>query len=332
MIGFAAVLAREPTVIHFVADGGAHSESIPAGMVRRLERDDLFIGTSITSDHPVALFVGAPMALMPYNQGAADSIISQVPPVEAWRSEYAVVGYPPRKRDVEDPALFRLVAAKAGTELAYDPIKPAGAPDRLDAGGLAVFQSATPFVVRSQDAQHPFYVSVAMTGGVTVCEVIPPSPEDVDAGKDVETTYRECIGDPELIAVPPPAEFATRFAFVAPHHYPATHLVLVRKKTTVGTFADVTLDCAGVVAGWQPIDSAGLYQTVTVPLSQADYAPQIYPGGSCGIGPHTMSSTGALSGFLWGWSHTHASAPHDDGRTRSYGFALYGIDPDRIVH
>ena len=76
-----------------------------------------------------------------------------------------------------------------------------------------------------------------MTGSLRVCEVVPPSDEELDAGKG-ETIYRECIGDPELISVPPPSELATRFAFVAPHYYPATHLVLVRKRTVAGTFAD----------------------------------------------------------------------------------------------
>ncbi|MBX3203487.1 MAG: IgGFc-binding protein [Labilithrix sp.] len=331
MVGFAAVLAKEPTRIEFAVDGGVEAEVIPGGWVRRLERDDLFIGTPIKSDHPVGLFVGAPMALMPYNVGSADNIISQVAPPSAWGSEYAAVGYPPRKRDLDDPALFRIVAANAGTALTYDPARPPGAPERLEAGQLAVFKSASAFVVRSQDTAHPIYVSVAMTGSVTACEIVPPPPDERDAGEG-DTIYRECIGDPELVSVPPPAEFATRFAFVAPHYYPVTNLVLVRKRAASGNFADVTLDCAGVIQGWKPIDDGGIYETVTLPLSAGNYEPQAYPGGSCGLGPHTLSSSGPVSGYLWGWSHAGADPnPDDDGRARSYGFALYGIDPDKII-
>ena len=85
MIAFAAVLAIKPTHIQFAVDGGVGTEMVPSGVVRRLERDDLFIGTRIVSNHPVGLFVGAPGALMPYNVGLADNIISQVAPPEAWK-------------------------------------------------------------------------------------------------------------------------------------------------------------------------------------------------------------------------------------------------------
>lgn len=329
MAAYAAFLAVEPSVITFTSDGGTRSEMVRAGAARRVSRDDLFIGTRFSSDHPIGLVVGAPVALMPYNVGAGDNIISHVSALDSWGTEYAAVGYPPRRPGLDDPALFRIIAAGSGTRLTYDPIRPVGAPERLGEGELAVFTSSTPFVVRSQDSAHPFYVSVAMTGGVTACEIVPPSDEDLDAGKG-ETVYRNCLGDPELVAVPAPSEFATRFAFVAPHHYPAAHLVLVRKRAKDGEFADVTLDCAGVVEGWTPIDSAGQYQTVTLPLSLGNYAPQVYPGGSCGIGPHTMSSRGPMSGFLWGWGQPDV-IDGDDGRARSYGFALYGIDPERLV-
>ena len=160
---FAALIAAEPTSVTVATDAGTETYRLKAGELYRVGRDDLHIGSAITADHPIGVFVGAPLAFIPYNVAFANQILTQIPPTGAWATEYAVTGHPqrrPGKKD--DPSLFRIVAAKAGTTFEYDPSPPLGAPASLDAGGLAVFGSSTPFVVRSQDAEHPFYVSVSM--------------------------------------------------------------------------------------------------------------------------------------------------------------------------
>jgi|GEM_PF-4434293 len=42
-----------------------------------------------------------------------------------------------------------------------------------------------------------------------------------------------------------------------------------------------------------------------------------------------MSSDVPFSAFLWAWTHEGVDglADRDDGSGRSYGFAIYGLDP-----
>jgi hypothetical protein len=224
------------------------------------------------------------------------------------------VRYPNRYEDAPDVAIYRLIAEKDGTMLTYEPSPPEGAPEKLDAGQLGVFITGESFVVRSQDDAHPFHATVAMTG----CEQVQPERERITgiAGR----------GDPELVSLVPRSEFANRFAFMTDHTYPDVHLVLVRAKEN-GAFHDVTLGCAGTVTGWKPLGKGDTYETTTVTLSKGKFEPQVYPGGTCHNGPHTMRSDGPFTGYVWGWGHEGAIdlEPPRDGGGVSFGFALYGL-------
>lgn len=326
---FTLIVASERTDVSLVRNDGVVTRTLQAGEAQRFSRDDLFIGSAIKSTRPVAVLVGAAESFMPYNVPSADLILSQVPPLRAWRSEYAVTSFPARKTGLDDAPLLRIVAASAGTRLEYDPVRPPEAPTEVGAGELAVFRSAVPFVVRSQDDEHPFYVSVAMTGGMPLCDKFS---EDGGVPSPSDTVYRNCPGDPELVSVTPASEYAREFSFVTSHDFADTYLVLVRKRSEGGEFADVWLDCAGVVEGWKPIGAGSIYETAMLPLSRGEFEPQKYPGGSCQLGAHQMSSDAAFTGYLWAWSHRIESladcdaGPCDDGSARSYGFALYGLD------
>lgn len=48
--------------------------------------------------------------------------------------------------------------------LTYEPSAPDGAPTTLGVGESASFWSTDAFVVKSQDARHPFYAAGYMTG------------------------------------------------------------------------------------------------------------------------------------------------------------------------
>jgi hypothetical protein len=52
----------------------------------------------------------------------------------------------------------------------------------------------------------------------------------------------------------PPEQYLASYTFFTDPTYPETNLVLVRERKN-GAFADVNVDCAGTVTGWQPIDS-----------------------------------------------------------------------------
>ena len=326
---FAAFVAAEPTSVTVVTDAGSETYRLKTGEIYRLFRDDLHIGSIITADHPFGLFAGVPLAFIPYNVPWGNQILTQVAPTDSWASEYAAVGHPPRRTDRDDPSLFRIVAAKNGTAFVYDPSPPSGAPASLDAGGLAVFGSSTPFVVRSQDAEHPFYVSVSMTGSGPLCDIQRFNDQPWDGGSpgDIKTT--NCPGGPSLIGIPRPLEYAQSFAFSTDYQFADTSLVLVRKK--VGDrFADVRLDCAGTLSGWMPVGNGGVYETATIPLSRGNFAPQVYPGGSCQLGAHTMASDAPFTAFVWGGTHKGVDGTDPDTYAEpgmvSYGYALYGIE------
>lgn len=313
MAGFVALGSSSDARVSMIGPDGPSTVDVRAGHVVRVRRDDLFIGSRIESDVPVAAFVGTRLSFLPYDTGGADPLLNQVPPPRAWASEYAAVRYPNRYEDVPDVAIYRFVADKDGTTLSYEPSRPDGAPEKLDAGQLGVFLTGDSFVVRSQDQAHPFYASVAMTS----YERIQPERE-WDSGIQGR-------GDPELVGLVPRKEFANRFAFVT-DQYPDVHLVLVRAKES-GIFHDVTLGCAGTVTGWKPLGSGDTYETTSVTLSAGKFEPQVYPGGTCRNGPHTIQSDGPFTGYVWGWGHEGAIdlQPPRDGGGVSFGFALYGL-------
>src|SRR5262249_42529681 len=138
----------------------------------------------------------------------ADGAHQMLPPVRALGSEYVAVRYRSRSTAFEESVPWRVVGVVDGTTLSYDPAQPPGAPTRIDAQQLAEFSAPGPFVVRSQDAQHPFYLASYMTGG-----------QPFDGA-----------GDPEFVNVVPPAQFLPRYTFFTDPTYPETNLVVVRAR------------------------------------------------------------------------------------------------------
>lgn len=292
---------------------GVHEIDVPAGHVIRLRRDDQFIGSAITSDVPVATFVGARLAQLPYNFGEANPILNQAPAPTSWGNEYAAIRYPDRYAGVEDLAIYRIIGGTDGTKLSYEPFKPVGAPEAVGAGQLAMFMTSASFVIRSQDEGHGFHMTIAMTSS----EYVQP--------EDEWKTGATGRGGPELVSLVARREFAHRFAFMTEHTYPDAHLVLVRAKDN-GSFHPVTLGCAGVVEGWHPLGSGETYETTTVVLSAGKFEPQPYAGGTCHNGPHTIQSEGPFTGYVWSWANEKATGlDPPEAAGVSLGFALYGL-------
>jgi IgGFc binding protein len=87
--------------------------------------------------------------------------------------------------------------------------------------------------------------------------------------------------------------------------------VLVRTKSTTDmTFKDVTLDCAGVLTGWQAV---GSYEWTRVDLSTGNFQPV----NGCNTGAHQISSDAPFGLWVWGWgTPTTTTATRDV----SYGY------------
>ena len=255
-------------------------------------------GSVISSDKPIGSWAGHGCADI--ESGACDGIHLQVPPVRALGDEYVAVRYRNRHTDWDESPPWRFVGVVDGTTLTFDPPQ-AGAPKALQAGQVVELDAAGPFVVSSQDAQHPFYMAAHMTGASLYPHA---SQGSKDGGTSGGGDGRGMAGDPETIGVVPPSEYLSHYVFFTDPTYPETNLVLVRRRADDGTFHDVTLDCAGVLGGWQPIDAAGRYQATRADLQTGNFMPV----GQCDNGRHEATSDVPFALTVWGWG-TSATQP-----------------------
>lgn len=198
------------------------------GEVLQLSQPAELGGSTIRSNKPVAVWGGHACMNVPTTAFACDSAHQQLPPVSHLGSEYVAVR-PPSRSSAEEPALWRFVGTRTGTVLTFTPPQPA-APTTLEPGQTAEFWAPGPFVVRSQDGLHPFLATQLMHGG---------------------GDFAANVGDPDFVLLVPPGQFLSSYLFFTDPTYANTFLVFVRRRTSQGLFAPVTLDCGGALA-WLP--------------------------------------------------------------------------------
>ena len=280
-------------------------------------------GSAVQANKPVAVLGGSTLMDVPVTTERADHAEQMLPPIRALGSEYVAVRY--RNRGAtEEVVPWRIVGVVDGTRLTYDPPQ-AGAPDAIDARGLAEFDETGPFVVRSQDADHPFYLASYMTGGCGTAAITADGSVVVtDAGMSPcggpGDGPLNGFGDPEFLNVVPPAQYLPRYTFFTDPTYPETNLVIVRvRDPQTNAMPDVTLDCAGVLGGWQPVGTGGIYEMTRADLSTGDFQGV----GACDNGVHTISAslpaatgnpppTPLVGVTIWGWGND-ATWPTDNG-------------------
>ena len=262
-------------------------------------------GSAIQSNNPIAVIGGATLMDVPTSRIRADSAEQMLFPVRALGNEYVGARYRSRDKQIDEYVPWRIVGVVDGTQLTYDPPQ-VGAPAAIGARQLREFNAQGPFVVRSQDVNHPFYFASYMTGG-----------EQFDGE-----------GDPEFVNVISPAQYLSRYTFFTDPTYPETNLVIVRAKDQ-GVFPDVTLDCAGLLGGWQQVDSNDQYEFTRVDLSTGNFQGV----GACNNGVHTISGAlpgdgGASSGrfgvTVWGWGNPLTWQPDEEDNPRFTRWVSYG--------
>jgi hypothetical protein len=263
------------------AAGSATVYAMSAGEVLRLSQPADLSGSPIVSNKPIGVWAGNGCANLPAGMVACDGMHQQIPPVKALGHEYAAVRYRNRIAGMEESPPWRIMGVVDGTTITYDPAAPAGAPTTLMKGQVVEFDAAGPFDVQSQDALHPFYFGAHMTG----CGVIGGYGSPLG-----------CAGDPEFVNVIPQEQYLDDYVFFTDPTYPETDLVFVRAKGGSG-FADVTLDCAGTLSGWAPVDSGDNYEYTRVDLVTGNFAKV----GACDNGRHEAKSTAPFTLTVWGW-------------------------------
>jgi hypothetical protein len=296
--------------------GAPATYTLNKGEFLQITQPEELTGSPIQSNQPIAVFGASACMEVPVNHHLCDSGQQQLTPVRAMGNEYVAVRYRGRGVDTDagisnEATQWRLVGAVDGTTLTWEPSAPPGAPMILELGDTAEFTSPGPFVVKSQDLAHPFYLGAYMTGGGDP----PPTPTGF-AGE----------GDPDWVNVITPPQFLDDYVFFTDQTYPETDLVLIRTPSKVdGSFADVTLTCAGgsmpsTVAGWQKI---GIYEYTRVDLSTGDFTSV----GGCTNGRQELKSALPFGVTVWGWGHAS-----DQTQSVSYAYpAGAGFQPINTV-
>jgi hypothetical protein len=256
-----------------------------SGALLQFVQDEELVGSPIQSNKPIGVWGGASCLFIDVDKFACDAAHQQIPPVKALGNEYVAVRYRNRFDGQEEAPPWRIVGAVANTMLTYEPAPPNGAPSTLTLGQVAEFRAPGPFVVKSQDNDHPFYMSGHMTG----CTEVNPAQDD-------------CRGDPEFVNIIPPNQFLPSYTFFTDPTYPETNLVLVRKKGD-GGFSDVELDCAGKLTGWTAIDKADTYEFTRIDLVRHNFEKQ----GNCDNGRHEIKSAAPFGLTVWGWGNTETA-------------------------
>jgi len=271
--------------------------TIGKGEVLQITQNTSTSGSPIVASKPVGVFGGSPCSFLPAGTPYCDLTQQQISPFAQWGTSYALVPFKPRIEAVtgtpRETVPWMLVGAVDGTVLTYDPSKPPGAPEKLTAGQLAVFETDMLVTVKSQDHKHPFHASVYMTGST-------------HGGGHLGGN--RTLGDPDFVNIAPSDQFLDRYVFFTDFTYPETSLTLVRRKIR-GVFKPVNLACTGEVTGWKPLGNAGEFEYAWVSLTRG-FMPQTFGASSCGYGRHEATSEGPFSVTVWGI-----------GKDASYGYA-----------
>lgn len=261
-------------------------------------------GTVILSDQPIAVNTGNRfLRLQPMPAPGGEAAHQQISAVANLGNEYVAAPFETRRKDLAPESItYRFVGAVDGTTLAFNPALP-GAPAGLGLGQVVDFATTEAFTVRSQNAAHPFLMAQRMdTANI---------PGGTRPGATDENFPIKELGDEEFVVMLPPAQFLQDYVFFTDPSFATTNLVLTRVKQD-GAFADVTVDCLGVVGGWKPVGDEGLTEWTTVDLVRADIGV-----GGCTNGHHTAGSDGPFGVVVWGLDSYSSYAYPAGGSTRA---------------
>lgn len=188
-------------------------------------------GTRVVADGPVAVFSGSVATSEPADTTAccADHVEHQMLPVTAWGTGYLAAPAAAATGPGDDATLFRITAGFDGTQLAYDPAPPPGAPTTLDAYETVAFVTDTPFAVRSVDADKSIAVAQFLLSNGHFALALRP-------------------GDPSMVLVPATEQLQRRYAFLVPQGYASDFVTVVRP-----TGSTTTLDGVPVAAAFAPL-------------------------------------------------------------------------------
>ena len=253
----------------------------------QIEQPEALTGSTLHADKPIGVWGGSSCLYTPVDKNGCDAAQQQLPPASALGSEYIGVRYRPRGFGAEAAIPWRIVGIASGTKLTWEAPAgspaPAGVPAEIGPGTIFDFEHPGGFIVRSQDPDHPFYLSAYMTGG------------ELWDGE----------GDPDWVNMIPPAQFLDHYVLFADPLFPEANLVVVRMKSKIKSegFKDVVLDCLGPLTNWVPLGGDPKDpKSHNFEFTRVDLTTGNFEGVSgCSTGRRELSSVLPFGVTVWGW-------------------------------
>ena len=226
-------------------------------------------GTTVTSNLPVAVFVGTDLSLIEttiFNPDAccAEHLEEQVPPIRALRSNYVVSHSAKRSTSATwEYDVYRVLASGVGTTVTTS----LPTPDdtfTLAPGEFREFYSQTGFVVEST---APVLLAQYLVAG-----------GDLPAGLS---------GDSSLMYVPPVAQRLDSYIFTTGQGFSSNHVVISMVEGTVAAVDGTELSLAGCAG----------------PMVDGVYDAQTYQSWTCDIadGAHSVSADAPVAIYVYGY-------------------------------
>ncbi|HSQ66580.1 MAG TPA: IgGFc-binding protein [Polyangiaceae bacterium] len=301
--GVTIIAAKDNTTVSFlpkvaltggggIPSGAANSTvtfTLNKGQQAQIEQSTDLVGSVVSASNPVGVMAGNPCMNAPQGATFCDHGEQMLPPVRALGNEYVGVMYRPRHAE---PAIWRIVGAVDNTTLTYTPSAPAAsngfpaAPTSVNQGDMKEFATNTPFVVKSQDSQHPFMLFEYMSSS---------NWSAMGASGFCTASTWAGFGDPDFSVQVPPQQYLSHYVIMTDPTYPETNLVLIRRPDANNAFQDVTIDCLGApIGGWQTI---GNYQWTRLDLQTGNFTDV----NGCSNGRHELKSNAPFGLNVWGW-------------------------------
>jgi hypothetical protein len=237
----------------------------------------------ITANAPVAVFGGHSCGQVPSTDvDFCDHLEEQIFPIDTWGMHYVAARSPPR---AAEPMVWRVVAAKDGTDLEFDPPVSIGASyDDLAAGKMIQFTSDGDFELVST---QPVLVGGYMYG----CK---------------STMLADCPGDPSMVLAVPVEQWLSDYVFLVDVSYSNDNVKLVRSKGQ-----QVSIGCFGAVTDWTPVTNN--FESAVVNINPGDGQCQPGTNTATGAAPFSITVVGEAASTSYAYPGGLALKPINPG-------------------
>lgn len=212
-----------------------------------------FTGMEITSSQPIAVFSGSECANIPVDNKFCDHIEQQLFPVDTWGREFIGAKFRPRGNE---PDVWRVVAAEAGTVVQTNPSIPIVNGRTLGRGEYVEFVTDQDFVLTASRpvSLAQFMVGSAYPGPDNGCDPSSPFADDSGCAIAWDSCGGTAIGDPAFLINVPTVQFRNDYLVLTPAQYQEDYFTIIARPGTTITIDGTALTTSGaVVAGWEVI-------------------------------------------------------------------------------